>query len=100
MNINFEYHEVAASARLEALIAEKLGKLEGKYDSIVNADVYFKKENTSNPENGKICSVRLNMPGPDIFAEASNAAFEASIAKVISELRSQLQKRKDKLNGF
>ncbi len=99
MNINFEYHEVTASPRLEAFIAEKLNKLEGKYDDIVGSDVYFKKENTSNPEDGKICSVRLSMPGPDIFAETSSASFEASVAKVITELRTQLQKRKEKLKA-
>ncbi|WP_347374726.1 ribosome-associated translation inhibitor RaiA [Aequorivita sp. Q41] len=99
MNINFEYHEVAASARLEGLVAEKLNKLENKYDAIVGADVYFKKENSSNPENGKICSVRLRMPGTTIFAETATGSFEAAIAKVISELRTQLQKRKEKLNA-
>lgn len=99
MNINFEYHEVTASPRLEAFVAEKLNKLENKYDSIVSADVYFKKENTSNPEVGKICSIRLAMPGPTIFAETSQGSFEASVAKVIAELRSQLQKRKEKLNS-
>lgn len=99
MNINFEYHEVSASPRLEAFITEKLNKLEGKYDDIVGTDVYFKKENTSNPEEGKICTVRLSMPGPDIFAETSSASFEASVAKVITELRSQLQKRKEKLKA-
>ncbi|MBK5212525.1 MAG: ribosome-associated translation inhibitor RaiA [Flavobacteriaceae bacterium] len=97
MNINFEYHEVAASPRLEAFVAERLNKLENKFDSIVGADVYFKKENTSNPEVGKICSVRLSMPGATIFAETSAASFEASVAKVITELRGQLQKRKEKL---
>ncbi len=64
MNINFEYHEIAASTRLEAFAAEKLNKLEHKYDFIISADVYFKKENTSNPENGKICTVRLSSSGP------------------------------------
>lgn len=99
MNINFEYHEVAASTRLEAFVAERLNKLENKYDSIVGADVYFKKENSSNPELGKICSIRLAMPGPTIFAEASNGSFEASVAKVMTELRAQLQKRKEKLQA-
>lgn len=99
MNINFEYHEVAASPRLEAIVAEKLNKLENKYDAIVGADVYFKKENTSNPEVGKICSIRLAMPGPTIFAETSSNSFEASMAKVTTELRSQLQKRKEKLKS-
>lgn len=99
MKINFEYHEVAGSQRLEAFAAERLNKLETKYDSIISGDVYFKKENSSNPELGKICSVRLSMPGPTIFSEASSASFEASVAKVITELRTQLQKRKEKLNS-
>ncbi len=99
MNVNFEYHEVAASPRLEAFVSEKLNKLENKYDTIVGADVYFKKENSSNPELGKICSVRLSVPGPTIFAESSTASFEASVAKVMTELRAQLQKRKEKLKA-
>lgn len=97
MNINFEYHDVSASTRLESFLAEKLEKLESKYDFIISADVYFKTENSSNPESGKICSVRLSTPGPVIFAESSAATFEAAIAKVISELRTQLQKRKEKM---
>lgn len=99
MTVNFEYHEVTASPRLEAFVTEKLNKLENKYDSIVGADIYFKKENSSNPEKGKICSIRLGMPGPTIFAESSNGSFEASVAKVITELSTQLQKRKEKLKA-
>lgn len=97
MNINFEYHDVTASPRLEEFISEKINKLENKYDFIISADVYFKKENSTNPEIGKVCSVRLATPGPTVFAESSTATFEASVAKVITELRSQLQKRKDKM---
>lgn len=97
MNINFQYHEMSASPRLEEMITDRLKKLEGKYDFIVDADVYFKKENASNPDGRKICSVRLNTPGPVVFAETSTDTFEASVAKVVTELRSQLQKRKDKM---
>lgn len=97
MNINFEYHDIAASPRLEAFAAEKLNKLENKFDFIISADVYFKKENSSNPETGKICNVRLSLPGPSIFAETSTASLEASVAKVADELASQLQKRKAKM---
>lgn len=97
MTINFEYHEVAASPRLEAFVSEKLDKLENKYDFIIGADIYFKKEKSSKPEIGKICNVRIETPGTTIFAEASTASFEASVAKVVDELRTQLQKRKDKL---
>lgn len=97
MNINFEYHDVTGSTRLESFAAEKLNKLESKYDFIISADVYFKKENSSNPENGKVCNVRLSLSGPSIFAETSTASLEASVAKVVDELATQLEKRKSKM---
>ena len=97
MNINFEYDDVKASNRLEIMAAQKLEKLLDKFDFIVRADVFFKKENTSSPEKGKICNIRLSAPGPRLFAEASNGSFEASISQSVEELHRQLQKRKDKM---
>jgi putative sigma-54 modulation protein len=99
MNINFEYHNVAASNRLEILAARKLSKLADKYDFIVSSDVYLKSENTTDDKSGKICSIRLNTPGPTIFAETSSGAFEASIAAVVSDLDKQLQKKKGKMQS-
>ncbi len=61
MDINFEYDNVNASSRLEILVKEKLNKLFEKYDSIIRADVFFKTENTSSPETGKICQVTEKM---------------------------------------
>lgn len=97
MNINFEYKDVSASKRLESMITEKLNKLEDKYDFMVNSDVYFKKENTSSPETGMICEVRINIPGTTLFAGSNAASFEASIAKAASDVRTQLQKKKEKM---
>ena len=47
MNIHFEYVDVKASPRLEGLTTKKLNKLLDKYDFLIKADVFFKKENTS-----------------------------------------------------
>lgn len=99
MNLNFEYHDVAASDRLEVFAGERLSKLENKYDFIISADVYFKKENSRNPELGKICNIRLSTPGSTIFAENSSGTFKASVAKVIDDLKVQLQKRKEKMQA-
>ncbi len=100
MNINFEYDQVKASARLEALITKKLEKFEDKYDFIVKADVFIKSENTSDPNKGKICKVRLSVPGPRLFAEASHGEFEQSVAEVIDDLQRQLKKKKEKMNPY
>lgn len=100
MNINFEYHAVKASNRLEILAAEKLNKLLTKFDFVVRADVFFKTENTSQSDTGMICGIRLSTPGPRIFAESSNGAFEVSIAESVTELERQLDRRKAKMKTY
>ena len=97
MNINFEYQNVSASNRLEVLAAQKISKLEDKYDFILTSEVYFKNENTTSNTSGKICSVRINTPGSTLFAKTSSGSFEASIASTMEDLRRQLQKRKGKM---
>ena len=97
MNINFEYDHVKASDRLEIMVGKKLEKLEDKYDFIIRADVFFKKENTTEQDTGKICNIRLSLPGPRLFAEANLASYEAAIAESISDLERQLRRRKEKM---
>jgi putative sigma-54 modulation protein len=99
MDINFQYDAVKASDRLEIMAAQKLNKLLDKYDFIIRADVFFKKENSSNPDKGRICNIRISAPGPRLFAEASHGSFEASIAEAVGDLERQLRKRKEKMNS-
>lgn len=98
MNINFEYDQVMASGRLEVYTAKKIEKLVNKYDFIVRSDVFFSNENTSDPDTGKICKIRLSVPGPRLFAESSKGTFDQSVTEVVSELERQLKKRKAKMN--
>lgn len=100
MNINFEYKDVSASTRLEAMATEKLEKLETKYTFIVKTDVYFKKENTTNPEMGMITEIRISVPGATLFAEANNGSFESSLAKACTEVAQQLRKKKEKMQTY
>jgi putative sigma-54 modulation protein len=82
------------------LAAKKLNKLENKYTFIVQADVYIKKENTSSPETGNICEIRLNVPGITLFAQHNGNSLEAAIAGAVSDLQPQLQKRKEKMKTY
>ncbi|SDL50820.1 ribosome hibernation-promoting factor, HPF/YfiA family [Kriegella aquimaris] len=100
MQIIFEYHDVAQSDRLEQLAKEKLENLESKFDMIIRADVFFKEENTTSDETGKICNIRMSLPGPRLFAEASHDDFAKSIAESVSELNKQLRKRKEKMKDY
>lgn len=99
MNINFEYDDVKASNRLEIMTAKKLEKLLDKFDFIVRSDVLFKKENTSSPDTGMICKIRLSAPGPRLFAQSSTGSFEASIAASVEDLQRQLEKKKAKMKS-
>ena len=97
MQIIYEYHDVTSSDRLEAMAKEKLDKLKEKYDMLIRADVFFKEENTSSDETGKICNIRLSLPGPRLFAESSHDNFQSSISETINELERQLRKKKEKM---
>ena len=100
MNINFEYNDVEASKRLEQLATEKLEQLYTKFQMIIRADVFFKTENTTSRDTGMICNIRLSVPGPRLFAEASHDNFESSILESVSDLEKQLAKKKGKMNEF
>jgi putative sigma-54 modulation protein len=63
----------------------------------VRAEVFIKKENTSNPEQGMICDIEISTPGQNIFTSSNDKSFEAAISKSVDELKRQLQKRKEKM---
>lgn len=100
MDINFNYVHVSASERLETLITKKLEKLENRYDWIVRSEVFFKKENTSSPDTGMICEVKLSAPGQNIFASSNEKSFETAIANTIDDATRQLQKKKEKMSSY
>jgi len=100
MQIIYEYHDVAQSDRLEQIAKEKLENLENKFDMVIRADVFFKEENTTSDETGKICNIRLSLPGPRLFAEASHEDFTSSIAESVNDLERQLRKRKEKMKEY
>ncbi|PZD79223.1 ribosome hibernation-promoting factor, HPF/YfiA family [Mesonia sp. K7] len=97
MDVNFNYVHVKASSRLEEMTKDKLNKLKERYDFLVAAEVFFKTENSSSNEKGRICEIKLSLPGPLIFAASNQENFDQAINKCVSEVRSQLQKRKEKM---
>ena len=96
----FEYKNVSASERLEAFTAKKLQKVFNRYEFVIRADVFFKTENTSDKDSGKICGIRLSAPGPRLFSESSKASFEEAIDVTVDELLRQLNRRKDKMKSY
>lgn len=83
-----------ASADLEALIYEKLGKLTPN-DNIVRANVTLYKAADSIPQNN-YCEIRLEVPGNDHFVKKSSEMFEQSVIEVVNTLQKMLHKAKEK----
>ncbi|WP_026838612.1 HPF/RaiA family ribosome-associated protein [Gillisia sp. JM1] len=97
MEAIFQFVQLTKSERLEELTQKKLDKLEIKYDWIIRADVFFKKQDGMDPK-GFICNIKLSVPGPQVFAESNETSFEAAMAETVSDLDRQLSKRKAQMN--
>lgn len=97
MEAIFEFVNIDKSENLETFTQKKLDKLENKYDWIVRANIYFKRDENQKP-NGYIAEMRLSAPGPEIFAQSNENSFEAAIAETVSDLERQCSKRKAKMS--
>ena len=100
MDINFNYVHVSASERLEQQASEKLESLHNRYDWIVRAEVFFKKENTSSDENGMVTEIKMSVPKENLFASANEKNLEASLGECIEQIKRQLQKKKEKMMTY
>ncbi|MCL8007790.1 HPF/RaiA family ribosome-associated protein [Gelidibacter japonicus] len=93
MTINIQFVNLDYSVSLAEHTTKKLNKMAEKYDWLISADVFFKEEGT-NPEKGKICNIKLSLPGPQIFATSDEKNFEMAVKETINDLVIQLKKRK------
>jgi putative sigma-54 modulation protein len=99
MKINIQFVNMATSDTMEAYTTEKLDKLAEKYDWLIHADVFFKKEN--DPKGlGKICEIELSQNGPRIYASSNEKNYELAVKHTISDLDKQLKKRKSVLKPY
>jgi len=93
MTINIQYLHMPTSEAMNELITQKLEKLSAKYDWIVSTDVYFKLANDPRGKN-KVCEMKMEVPGPRIFAKSTEDNFEKAAAQTLKDLERQLKKRK------
>lgn len=99
MDYNFNYVHVAGSDRLEEFTKEKLDHLKERFDFLVSGEIYYKTEKSSNKEKGRICEIELSCPGPRIFASANEENFKKAVTTTVNQLKSQLQKKKEKMSA-
>ncbi|MFT5779765.1 MAG: ribosomal subunit interface protein [Crocinitomicaceae bacterium] len=94
MERSIEFVNFDRSLGLEKAIHESLDKIESKYNWIIRVQVYLKDQNESDGA-GKLCEMKLSVPGPQLFASASESEFIPAIHETQRELERQLKKYKE-----
>ncbi len=87
-----------AGVKLLKFIKKRLDRLAKLHDSIVNANVCLRLDNSNTQEN-KVCEIKLGIPGKDLFATRQNKTFEAAVVNVGAALKRQLTDLKKNYKG-
>jgi ribosome-associated translation inhibitor RaiA len=91
--ISLLYRGVNARALWQGLVETYINKLQD-LASIVAARITLERQPESNPMF-RVLAI-LEVPGPDFHAEARDFTLRAALAKVVSNLRRQMQSRKNR----
>jgi putative sigma-54 modulation protein len=98
MKVTIKAVNFTASEQLENFVETKVGKLAHYFDSIIDADVFLKAENSQTSDvKEKIAKIKLDVPGQDLFAEKHASTFEEAVDLATEALERQLVKYKEKI---
>jgi putative sigma-54 modulation protein len=96
MNLILSTHNVTLTKAIEDHIMSRIEKLEHLNRYAINARVTLERDQTKAPERQFSCSMRLSLPGPDLFAEDVEGDLYAAIDIVAKKIEQQIRKRQNK----
>ena len=96
MNRILVMHNVTLTDAIEAHVLDKLDKLEHLNQRVIKARVTLEHDHTRAPERQFSCSIRLDVRGPDLFAEDHEDDLYAAIDIVAKKIEQQIRKRQSK----
>jgi putative sigma-54 modulation protein len=96
MNLILSTHNVTLTKAIEDHIIDKITKLEHLDRFAIHARVTLERDQTKAPERQFSCSMRLAVPGPDLFAEDVESDLYAAIDLVSKKIEQQIRKRRNK----
>src|SRR5580658_9793610 len=89
-------HNVTLTKSIEDHMLTRIEKLEHLDRFVTSARVTLEHNHLKGPERRFCCSIRLAVPGPDIFAEDAESDLYAAIDLVAKKIEQQLRKRHNK----
>lgn len=96
MKLILSTHNVTLTKAIEDHILGRIDKLEHLDRFAINARVTLEHDNTKAADRQFSCSLRLAVPGPDLFAEDSESDLYAAIDLVTKKIEQQIRKRHSK----
>lgn len=96
MNLILSTHNVTLTKAIEDHIISRVSKLEHLARFAINARVTLEHDLTKATERQFSCSVRLSLPGPDLFAADVESDLYAAIDLVVKKIEQQIRKRQSK----
>lgn len=96
MKLIMSTHNVTLTQAIEQHILTRIDKLEHLDRFAINARVTLDHDSTKAPERQFKCSMRLCVPGPDLFAEDCEGDLYAAIDLVCKKIEQQIRKRHNK----
>ena len=96
MKLILSTHNVTLTKAIEDHILARIDKLEHLDRFAINARVTLEHDNTKAADRQFSCSIRLAVPGPDLFAEDCESDLYAAIDLVTKKIEQQIRKRHSK----
>ena len=96
MNFILSTHNVTLTKAITDHVANLIGKLEHLDRFATNTRVTLERDQTKAPERQFSCSMRVSLPGPDLFAEDVESDLYAAIDLVAKKIEQQIRKRRNK----
>jgi putative sigma-54 modulation protein len=89
-------HNVTLTKAIEDHIVTRIEQLERFDKFAIDARVILEHDTTKPTDREFKCSIRLAMPGPDLYAEDSETDLYAAIDLVAKKIEQQIRKRHSK----
>ena len=96
MKLILSTHNITLTKAIEDHIITRINKLDHLDRFALDARVTLEHDHNRAPEKQFSCSIRLDVPGPDLFAEDSESDLYAAIDLVTKKIEQQIRKRHNK----
>jgi putative sigma-54 modulation protein len=96
MKLILSTHNVTLTKAIEDHVISRLQKLDHFDRRAIDARVTLDHDHTKTPEKQFVCSIRVRMRGPDLFAEDVESDLYTAIDQVTKKIEQQIRKRHSK----